>query len=82
METINKAQHRYAHNIIKGKVPECELPRTLETAQSYLADENQKAELRHQASVAKRDVLKQFLQELLTNGQMSQEDYDNLARFF
>lgn len=80
MDTIRKAQNHYARAIIKGKVPVCELPRTLEDAQAYLADETKKRTVSHQQSIARRESLIAFLDELLGAGEVSQEEYDRYSR--
>ena len=80
MDTITKAQNHYAHAIIKGKVPVCELPRTLEDAQAYLADETQKRAVSHQQSISRWESLKGFLDELLESGEISQEEYNRYSR--
>lgn len=80
METIKKAQNQYAHAIIKGKVPICELPRTLEDAQAYLEDETKKRTVSHQLTLARRESLKKFLDELLGTGEINQEEYNKYSR--
>jgi hypothetical protein len=69
---MDTAQNHYVHAINKGKVP---VPRTLE-AQAYLADETKT----RQQSVARRETLKKFLDELLEAGEVSQVEYDRYSR--
>lgn len=80
MMEINKAQKEYAMNIIKGKIPECELPRTLEEAQAYLAGRDQARELSRQASQTTRTTLKQFLDTLMADGHIDKATYDKYFR--